>query len=266
MIVLIVVFWFVRFRVGNISRLCKDDVRTCLVSTFRKKCLQKKLPYKELVQLDVAAIKAGPITTGIATGMQVRLNDPRFSREGADVAPVTSDSAARLRRLRALVRPPPRGSSWLRRRERADRDVVSIRVSERELHRFSVQVQVGFLLESRDESARPRKGLVVVVDAEEQEEPVARCCLIRAHQGRMPVRAPLVEAEQDGSIRIQDLTKVVMGRARLGLAEERLVPFEAAGNVAYADNRPCAFHRNSAFGLTSAITRVRLRASDAWPC
>ncbi len=36
----------------------------------------------------------------------------------------------------------------------------------------------------------------------------------------MLVRAPLVEAEQDGSIRIQDLTKVVMARRRLGLAEE----------------------------------------------
>src|SRR5205823_563316 len=55
---------------------------------------------------------------------------------------------------------------------------------------------------------------------------------------RMLVRAPPVEAKQDGSIRIQDLTKVVMARRRLGLAEERLVPFEAVGNVAYADDRP----------------------------
>ena len=80
------------------------------------------------------------------------------------------------------------------------------------------------------------------------------------------MRAPLVEAEQDGSICIQDLTKVVMARRRLGLAEERLVPFEAAGNIAYTDDRPCAFHRISAVGLASAITRVRLRASGAWPC
>ncbi len=64
----------------------------------------------------------------------------------------------------------------------------------------------------------------------------------------MVVRAPLVEAKQDGSIGIQDLTKVVMSRSRLGLAEERLVPFEAAGNVSYADDRPCAFHRISAAG------------------
>ena len=56
------------------------------------------------------------------------------------------------------------------------------------------------------------------------------------------MRAPLVEAEQDGSVGIQDLTKVVMGRRRLGLAKERLVPFAAARNVPYADDRPCPFH------------------------
>jgi hypothetical protein len=50
---------------------------------------EKICPYKELVQLDVAAIRAGPITTGIATEMQVRLNEQRFSGEGADVSPVT---------------------------------------------------------------------------------------------------------------------------------------------------------------------------------
>src|SRR5262249_40274768 len=73
----------------------------------------------------------------------------------------------------------------------------------------------------------------------------------------MIVCPPLVEAEQDGSIRIQDLTKVVMGRRRLGLAKERLVPFEAARDVAYANDRPCALHRISAVGLTI----VRLRTS-----
>src|SRR4051812_24715366 len=58
----------------------------------------------------------------------------------------------------------------------------------------------------------------------------------------MPVRAPLVEAEQDGSIRIQDLAEVVMTRRRLRLAEERLVPADAARNVAHTDDRPRAFH------------------------
>ncbi len=82
----------------------------------------------------------------------------------------------------------------------------------------------------------------------------------------MLVRAPLVDAEQDGSIYIQNLTKVVMARRRLGLTKERLVPFEAAENIAYAYDRPRAFHRISAVGLAPAITRVRLCASGAWPC
>ncbi len=46
------------------------------------------------------------------------------------------------------------------------------------------------------------------------------------------MRTPLVEAKQDSSIRIQDLTKVIMARTRLGLAEERLIPLEAAAHVA----------------------------------
>src|SRR4029453_15509963 len=76
----------------------------------------------------------------------------------------------------------------------------------------------------------------------------------------MLVRAPLVEAEQDGSIGIQDLTKVVMARSCLGLAEERLVPLEAAGNVAYADDRPCAFHRISDVYLSpSGLPAMRRR-------
>ena len=56
------------------------------------------------------------------------------------------------------------------------------------------------------------------------------------------MRAPLVETQQDGSIRIADLTKVVMARSRFGLPKERLVPFEADRNVSDADDRPCALH------------------------
>ena len=53
------------------------------------------------------------------------------------------------------------------------------------------------------------------------------------------MRALLVEAEQDSSVRIEDLTKIGMVRSCLGLAEERLVPF---WHIAYADDRPGAFH------------------------
>src|SRR5206468_8623316 len=97
----------------------------------------------------------------------------------------------------------------------ADRDVVSVRIPERELHCLSVWIQVVLLLESGDESACPVQAIIVVVDAKKQEEPIARRRLVRAHQGRMLVRAPLVETQQHGSIRIQDLAKVFMDRKRL---------------------------------------------------
>jgi hypothetical protein len=40
--------------------------------------------------------------------------------------------------------------------------------------------------------------------------------------------APLVEAEQDSPIRIEDVPKVVMSRKSSRLTEQRLVPFKAA--------------------------------------
>src|ERR1700730_6561580 len=36
--------------------------------------------------------------------------------------------------------------------------------------------------------------------------------------------------------------KICMARSCLGLAEERLVPFEATRHIGYADDRPSAFH------------------------
>jgi len=123
---------------------------------------------------------------------------------------------------------------------------------------------VGLFFEPVDESACPLQGHLVVVDAEKQEETVAGCPAVRTHQSGVLVRAPLVEAEQDGSIRIQDLTPVVMARSRLGLSEERLVPFEAGRNVVYADDRPCAFHCVFATGLTKngQIGDLRHRRHD----
>src|SRR5262245_10068593 len=94
---------------------------------------------------------------------------------------------------------------------------------------------------------------VEIVDAEEEQEPLARRRLVRTDQGRMLVRAPLVEAEQDGAIRIQDLAKVVMARTRFGLAKQRLVPLETARHVAYADDCPGTFHRMSAAGLSANL-------------
>jgi hypothetical protein len=61
----------------------------------------------------------------------------------------------------------------------------------------------------------------------------------------MFVRAPPVQAEQNGSVRIRDLTKVIMGWRRLGLAKKRLVPLAARRDIAYANDGPCAFHTSS---------------------
>jgi len=108
-----------------------------------------------------------------------------------------------------------------------------------------MRIHVRVLLEPGYESPCSLQGHLVVVDAEEQEEPVAGCPVVRTHQGQMLMCAPLVEAKQDGSIRIQDLTKVLVARRRLRLTEERLIPSEARWNIPYADDRPCAFHRIS---------------------
>jgi hypothetical protein len=51
-----------------------------------------------------------------------------------------------------------------------------------------------------------------------------------------------METQQHGSIRVADLTPVVMTRSRFGLPEERLLPFEAERNVSDADDCPCALH------------------------
>ena len=53
---------------------------------------------------------------------------------------------------------------------------------------------------------------------------------------------PFVKAEQDRAIRIEDLPEVVVCGSRLRLAEERLVPFEAASHIAYPYDRPRALH------------------------
>ena len=68
------------------------------------------------------------------------------------------------------------------RRERTDRNVISVRISERELLGLSVRIHVWFLFEPSDERARPLKRQVEIIDTEEQQEPVAGCPVIGAHQ------------------------------------------------------------------------------------
>ncbi len=59
----------------------------------------------------------------------------------------------------------------------------------------------------------------------------------------MPVGAPLVEAEHDSSVRVEDLPEVVMGRKGSGLTEQSLVPFVAARDIGYPYDCPCSLHR-----------------------
>src|SRR5713226_8615977 len=141
----------------------------------------------------------------------------------------------------------------LERRERTNHNVVSVRIPERELFCSRIRVRVRLLFEPGNERACPFQCHIEIIDAEEQEEPVARCRVVRARQRRMLVRAPLVEAEQDSSIRIEDLTKVVMGGSCLGLAKERLVPFEATRHITYADDRPRSFHNISPVGWSAML-------------
>jgi len=75
----------------------------------------------------------------------------------------------------------------------------------------------------------------------------------------MLVRAPLVEAEQHGSIRIEKLTKVGMARGRRRLAEQRLVPLETPRHIAHPDNRPRAFHGVPPSGLTRIVRTKRVK-------
>ena len=71
------------------------------------------------------------------------------------------------------------------------------------------------LFEPRHEPARPLQCRVEIVHAKEQEEPVSWCRAVRTHQGGVLVGAPGVEAEQNRSVRVEELAKIVVLRCRL---------------------------------------------------
>jgi hypothetical protein len=78
---------------------------------------------------------------------------------------------------------------------------------------------VGFLFESGDESACPWQRHGEIIDAEKQEQAVARLRVIGARQGGMLMGTPLVKAEQDRSIRVENLTEEIMGGSRFRQAQ-----------------------------------------------
>jgi len=108
---------------------------------------------------------------------------------------------------------------WLGRRERTDRNVIPVRISDGKLHGSRARVHMGLLLEPRDESACPRQRHVEIIDTEKQEEAVAGRYMMGTHQGGMLMGSPLMKAEQNRSIRVDDLTEVVMGRSHLRQAK-----------------------------------------------
>lgn len=77
-----------------------------------------------------------------------------------------------------------------------------------------------FLRKLLDKSAGSLQRFIEVIHAEEEEQSVAGLSVIGAGQGRMFVRAPLVKADQDRSIRVQDLPEVIMSGSRFRLAEQ----------------------------------------------
>src|SRR6266480_7112948 len=116
--------------------------------------------------------------------------------------------------------PEPVGSmKGLGRIERTDGDVISVRISERKLRSSSAGIHMWLFFQPADERPRPWQGYVKVVDPEEQEEAVARLGVMGTCQRGMLVGTPLVETEQDRSIRVDDLPEVVVGRSRLRQAK-----------------------------------------------
>ncbi len=52
--------------------------------------------------------------------------------------------------------------------------------------------------------------------------------------------SPLMQAEQNRAVRVDDLTEVFVGRSRLRQPQQRLVPGEAERDIVHPDDGPCA--------------------------
>ena len=103
--------------------------------------------------------------------------------------------------------------------ERTDGDVISVRISERELGSSSAGIHMWLFFQTANERARPCQRYVKVIYPEEQQEAVARLGVMGTCQRGMLVGTPLVKTEQDRSIRVDDLPEVVVGKSRLRQAK-----------------------------------------------
>src|SRR5262245_16279723 len=120
---------------------------------------------------------------------------------------------------------------------------------------------MGLFFEPGSEPAHPLRRRVEIIHAKEQEKAVAGGGALGTRQRGMLVGAPLVQAEQDRSIRVEDLTKVLVSGGRLRLAEQRLVPPEAARHILHPDDRPGASHRPKGRGMAGRPGGWRPRGS-----
>src|ERR1700733_1946250 len=105
---------------------------------------------------------------------------------------------------------------------RTDGDEVSVRIQVRKLRSSGAGIDMRLFFQPAAERARPLQGDVIIVDAEEQEEAVARLGGVGTRQRGMLVGTPLMETKQNRSIRVDDLPEVVMGGSRLRQAKQRL--------------------------------------------
>ena len=83
--------------------------------------------------------------------------------------------------------------------------------------------------ETAHQRTRPGQCCGKVVDQKEKEEAVPGLRVVRTRQGGVLVGAPLMETEQDGPIRVDDLAEVVMGGRRLWQTKQRLIPTALSG-------------------------------------
>lgn len=67
--------------------------------------------------------------------------------------------------------------------------------------------------QTANERVRPWQRYVKVIYSKEQEEAVTRLGVVGTFQRGMLVGTPLVETEQDRSIRVHDLPEVFVGRS-----------------------------------------------------
>jgi DNA-directed RNA polymerase subunit N (RpoN/RPB10) len=119
---------------------------------------------------------------------------------------------------------------------------------------------VWLFFQPADESARPWQSQVKVVDPEEQEEAISRLGAEGACQRRMLVDTPLVETEQNRSIRVEDLPEVGAG-AVSGRSSSDWYHLKLRGTSA----TPMMVHMRF-IGPSAANVRHELRLEASRPC